>query len=221
MKEIRTYGWYATHYISHIDGTPSDKTVGGDPINAPSWRTNLKNLEALGVKDVVPNPENFERLRLMTIEWNKQPYDTRPEPLTAQAETAHWILNDILKDPTLDTAMFRAFVSWRPITIIENPGCPEDVIRSLIETSGTESDSSKKTKGGEMGIFALYNRALSPALVDLCVRKAKKASTQKRAMEHQNISRASLVYLVNSGKTDAVKREALLLMFQKGWLTVE
>ena len=218
--DTRTYGWYATHHL-FTDGTFSDTTRGGDPVNAPSWKTNLKNLEALGVKDLVPSVDNYRPLLQMWEEWEKKSWTERMKEPGHPCETLHWILNDVLKDTTLAPEMFWAFFSRSPITVIENAGCPEPLLRQLIERTGTKDDTSRETKGGEMTVFALYNRALPPHLVDLCARKTRKASIQKDVITHPNVTRETLVHLVKDGKSDPVKRDALLMMFTRGWLNIE
>lgn len=224
--EKRTYGWYARHYINHLTGVPEVRDVDRESCNAPTPRTNLENLTTLGLVDQVPDVENVTRVLegLKVGDPGPRDWTARPIGKGRPWETMHWIISDVFKDPTLDPALLLLVLEKDPerfvIPVVSHPRCPDEVVLRCLK-SDPGVDHTRQTKGGEIACFVLHNRDLSGHLVDACARAARKATVQKDIIVHKNVTRETLVFLVNHGKTDPVKREALLALHQKGWLNLQ
>jgi hypothetical protein len=225
--EKHTYGWYTkTHFLPGGEYFIVDRTGVKPCFEECDESLQDHNLKELGVFDKVPTPENMNPLIDMystwweTVEkdWNEYTKNQRG-PLV----TLHWILSQVLQDPTCDPEIIRyALKSSGKFTIccVYNPSCPEDVVRDLVSKSKTKNDPTTKTNGGEVTCFVLANKKLPSHLVDLCARHTKKATNQRSVVSHPNVSKETLVFLSKEGKSPRVKRDALEALVEKGWLTV-
>jgi len=218
--EARTFGWYVTQWYSLSSGDflQSKSTAGlKDECRAQRQTDDLK---ALGVFDQVPTLDNAKPLVEGYMAWWKTVeeawanYNRPNNPYMV----VHWLLPQILQDPNTSTDILRYVVEacpkmWRPCAY--NRACPEDLLRSMIDVSGTKSDPMRETKGGEIVCFILHNRFVSPLIVDLCARKTKRAKTQKSVVEHPNVSHDTLRYLSREGCSERIKKDALFALAKR------
>lgn len=228
-NDARTYGWYVLHHFDNGRATYYDVSPDQEYANAPSPRMHLDHFRALGLIDQVPTFDNLVPLVEQYSEW----YETVVESSSLYDEeekrgglmvTLHWTLCNILQCPTLDAAILRHVVRTFPrftIPIVYNTSCPEDVMVALLEHSGTKRDPTRETNGGEIGCFILRNKMTPAAVIDMIAKKTKRTTIQRDVMVHTNVSRDTLVYLSQNGRSDRVKSEALAQLVRRGWLNVK
>jgi len=210
-----------------------DSWYGNDPnqnyVNAPKPQKHLDNFEKIGLLNEVPTFENLipwideycTWYKGVDKDWN---VFTQEEKNGGIFVTLHWTLSHVLSDPHLDPKVFeyvyKNHLSKFAITLVNNGGFPEKFVKEMIENTGSKTDPTKGTKGGEITCFVLHNKSASAKIVDLCARKTKKVTIQRDVVDHPNVSRETLVYLSQEGKNPNVKKDALSKLVDKGWLNV-
>jgi len=206
-------------------------------MNSAAYETSGKNssrfkddFRTLGVLNEVPTLENIKPLLQLYADWmveaerNWNLYTLEENTVGGVRFTLHWVLHIILQDPTIDPLIIRYVLDTFPknfvIACVYNPVCPEDLIERLIKSSGTKTDPTRSTKGGEVTCFILHKATLPSSLVDECARKTRKASNQQDVIKHPNVSQDTLVFLSREGKSESVKRNALRELVKRGYLMI-
>lgn len=220
----RTLAWYACHGF-YEDGRLYSYDIKQGFANAPSVAANLQVLREAGLHDALPTVEVLRPLLTDQAAWQVE-VDKSWKAYEAERgklrETLSWILSVVLKDPCLSADVLRLFYELGPsryaITLVSHPGCPDDIRDFYLSVSGTKNDPTKTTKGGEVVVFFLHDRDLPTRYVDLVARRCRKAGTQESAALHANVSRETLTWIVQNGKSDAVKRTALWIMHLRGMI---
>lgn len=185
---------------------------------------NNKIRESLGqYLNEVPTLESFKELVEVVMKWerdfdNKYPTGwNNSERGYCLRSLLHTFLGD--KGCEIDEDIFR-FIMSRPdvlrmnIIMVEHPSCPEDIIDDLIETP-KKDDPTRHTRGGEIHVFMVYRPNILPRQIDRIVKLTKKCGTQNDLILHENISDETLNYLAQSGRSDTVKKNAFLVLFNR------
>lgn len=225
MSNKHTYEWYITH--DFLPGGSEYESLD-DSLNAPSKKTMRKNFDDLGVLHLVPDLDNFRPLVEMYTSWYttkvKESWANFTKEEKGPLVTLHWTLGTIVEDPTTDPEIlhyvYRRHLDQYVVDLLNNISCPESILTDVISLSGTKDDPMSDSRGGEVALFAIHNPYLPSHLVDLCARKMKKATNQNRVVDHPNVTRDTLAYLLNSTKYASVKKSILLKMNESGFLKV-
>jgi hypothetical protein len=229
----RTYRFYTTHntYPGRDDYYETEKPGDGVPLFQETRNSNIqKSLECLDILDKVPTLDNFKPLIDMYSEWwekvdkNWNEYENASKKGNGHLVSLHWILGRVLQDPGIDPEILRYTVRTSPknvISVVYNPKCPEDVLMGLLENNGSKKDSTKGTKGGEIGCFILHNKGVSSKVVDTIARKTKKVTIQRDCIRHPNVSRETLVFLSKEGRNNNVTRDARNELVERGFVKVD
>lgn len=205
-----------------------ERDINEQYANANGPKDNIQTFTKVGVVDQVVNLKNFKPLFDQYVKWwdevdnDWKVYEEENKKKDSILITFHWTLNSILGDPMVDQEVLRyVYKSGRSIpTMCGNPSLPEDIVRELIEVSGTKVDPTGGTRGGEVVCFLLHNKKLPGHLVDLCVRKMRKVTNQKDSIHHPNITDDTLKYLVKEGRSETVKKNALRELMERGSLKI-
>lgn len=229
-RNTRTYRWYTSHdtYVGRDDyySTDDDQSLFSE-----THSHNIETaLEPLGILDEVPN---FDNLIPLVDEYSKwwervdkswKVYENA-QKARSHLVALHWILGRIIQDPTLtDRDRILEYVARNsPNNIIEvvyNPKVSESLLLEILYRD-PKKDPTQKTKGGEVGCFVLHNKHITWKVVDVVARKTKKIGIQRDCVGHPNVLRETLVFLSKDGKSSTVKKDALKVMMERGWLDVK
>lgn len=226
MDNIRTFKWYCLHHI--FSGKVYERDINEVYANADGPKVHIETWTQVGVVDEVVTLKNFKPLFDQYVKWWEEVdkdwnvYEVEKKKGNSLFLSLHWMTGDLVSDPGIDLEVLEyVYRTGRCIPkMCDNPSLPEHIVRELIEVSGTKKDPTGGTKGGEVVCFLLHNKQLPGHLVDLSVRKMRKATNQKDSINHPNITDDTLRYLVNEGKSESVKKNALRELMKRGSLKV-
>lgn len=123
-----------------------------------------------------------------------------------------------MSDPTLDHNILREisrrFGKKFNDKIIENFGCPPDLVLELLKT-GTKEEKEWRAK------FAVFNKGLKPEALDHIARTTKLIKVQQSVVHHPNVSKETLVFISEHGRSEPVRKSALFTLHENGLLTVK
>lgn len=225
---MNKYGWYVLNkFWDDGRGTypvsPDERYQMG--VSSPQQR--LDNLKDAGLLDeevtfdnIIPLLDQYTKAQR---EWSKN-WDLFRKEHGTLLETLHWVLGNILMDPSIDQKILmhvieHCAVGVLHISIAHNAGASESVFNALLDKNA-KKDTTGDTKGGEIGCFCLNNPNVQPNVIDRIVRKTKKAFIKKDAINHKNTSTKTLSFILESSTSDAIKKEVLFVLYQKGGLHI-
>lgn len=224
----RTYRWFTTHdTYNDCEGEDgyyeTEKPGDGEPLFKETTGKNLqKALKCLDILDQVPTLDNFRPLVDMyskwweTVEVSWKNYENGEPHLVA----LHWILGRVIQHPDIDPEILRYVAKTSPkniISVVYNPNVPEDL---LLEVLNQKKDSTKGTKGGEIGCFILHNKKVSGKVINTIARKTKRIGIQRDCTSHPNVTKETLVWLSREGKNENVKKDARNELVERGMVKI-
>ena len=217
MMTERTYRWYSEHDFS------DDRAY-----DCPhSKEFSIKDFDVFGVTDQVPTLENIRPLLDEYASWWKsveKDWNNYRDPSNGHLRGVHWTMGPLLKDPTLkDRKRIHEYVvknhtKWS-IPVVGNPSVDESIHLALLNTT-KKNDPTGDTKGGEIGCFILFNKNATGRVIDIIARKTKKVKIQLDCARHGNVTKETLVYLMNEGRSSSVKTSSMKRLMDLGQLKV-